>query len=77
MLSRGDLHAVGRVAVVAPTSGREPPNAERAWHRPVADAGSWASIRQVKTVPLSILDVTFPAGFADRDEITDIRQRTV
>ena len=31
----------------------------------------------MKTVPLSILDVTSPAGFADKDEITDIRQRTV
>ena len=77
VLSSGGLHAVSPVAIVAPTSGQEPPAAERAWHRPVVDASSWASIRQVKTVPLSLLDVTSPVGFADEDEFKDIRQRMV
>ena len=65
------------VAIVAPTSGEMPPSVERAWHRPVVDAASWASIRQVKTVPLSILGGASPDGVADDDELKDIRQRLV
>ena len=75
VLSSVDLHTVSIVAIVAPTSGQEPPKAERAWRRPVTDASGWASIRQVKTVPLGLLDVTSPVGFADDDEFKDIRQR--
>ena len=77
VLSSGDLHAVSGVAIVAPTSGEMPPSVERAWHRPVVDAASWASIRQVKTVPLSILGGASPDGVADGDELKDIRQRLV
>lgn len=77
VLSGADLHEVGRVAIVVPTSGREPGRTQRAWHRRVADAGSWASIRQVKAIPLRILDPASPLGFASGEELRDIRQRMV
>ena len=75
ILSNTDLHTASPVSIVARTSGQEPPKAERSWHRPVADADSWASIRQVKTVPSRLLGHANPAGFANGDESKDIRQR--
>ena len=77
VLSRGDLHAVSRVAIVVPASAQEPARVHRAWHRPVADAGSWASIRQVKTVPLRVFAGGELSGVAGEDELRDIRQRLV
>ena len=75
VLSNADLHDVGRVAIVVPTSGKEPCRKHRAWHRRVADAENWASIRQAKAIPLRILDPASPMGFASSEELRDIRQR--
>ena len=77
VMSRADLHSVRPMAIVVPTSGREPRRTARAWHRRVAEAGSWASIRQVKTIPLRFLDAGSPLGFANDEELKDIRQRMV
>ena len=77
VLSGADLHAVSKVAIVAPTSGSQPPGMHRAWHRQVADAGSWASFRQVRTVPLRVLAGSALRGVASNDELKDIRQRMV
>ena len=77
VLSGADLHTVAKVAIVAPTSAREPSWIHRAWHRQVADTGSWASFRQVRTVPLRVFDVVLPWGAASQDELKDIRQRMV
>ncbi len=77
VLSGADVHSVGRVAIVVPTSAREPRREVRAWHRRVAQTGSWASIRQVKAIPLRLLDPASFEGFADREELRDIRQRMV
>ncbi len=77
VLSSADLHNEGRVAIVVPTSGREPHRTQLAWHRRVGDTGSWASIRQVKAIPLRFMEAASPLGFADGEELKDIRQRMV
>ena len=75
VLSSDELHGLTPVAIVAPTSGREPPNDVTSWHRPIAESESWASVRQVKTVPISTLDSRSTEGEATREEFNDIRQR--
>lgn len=75
VLSSDEVHELTGAAIVVPTSGQSPPDDVPDWHRPVADAGSWASVRQFKTVPVSLLNPRHPEGEATRGEFDDIRQR--
>ncbi len=77
VLSTGELHEQSRVAVVVPASGSEPPRVERGWHRPLSDVDSWASVRQLRTVPQSALSAGILRGHAQGPELVDIRQRVM
>ena len=50
---------------------------EKAWHRPLADVGSWASVRQLRTVPRRILTAGTLEGQAQEQELVDVRQRVM
>ena len=75
VLSSNELHEPMGVAIAAPTSGQEPPTRALGWHRAVAGSRNWASVRQVKTVPTTLLNQRAPEGEATREEFDDVRQR--
>ena len=50
VISRDDVHRPLHVAIVLPTSGEAPPGRHLSNHLEIAGTGSWASLRQMKSV---------------------------
>ena len=63
------------MAVVAPTTRTSPAEQHQRWYGHIADAGNWASLRQIKTVSVHQLGAV--EGQATDVELRDARRKIV
>ena len=73
VLSKDEFNRDNGMAVVAPTTRTSPPELYQDWYVHIADAGSWASLRQIKTV--SVHKLGSVEGYATDAELDDARDK--
>lgn len=73
VLSKDEFNRDNGMAVVAPTTRTSPPELYQDWYARIADAGNWASLRQIKTVSVHQLGAI--EGHATDVELRDARRK--
>ena len=75
VLSKDEFNRDNGMAVVAPTTRTSPPELYQDWYVHIADAGNWASLRQIKTV--SVHQLGSVEGHATAVEMADARDKII
>ena len=73
VLSDDEFNRDNGMAVVAPTTRTSPPELYQDWYVRIADAGNWASLRQIKTISVHQLGAI--EGHATDAELRDARRK--
>ena len=73
VLSNDEFNRDNGMAVVAPTTRTSPPERHQRRYVPIAGAGNWASLRQIKTVSVHRLGSI--EGYATAVELEDARDK--
>ena len=73
VLSSDEFNHDNGMAVVAPTTRTSPPEQHQRWYVHIADAGNWASLRQIKAVSVHRLGAI--EGRATDVELRDARRK--